>query len=162
MSGAPNELEKSFEEVLRKLMADRPISKGIQVSSTRGLRDSPSTGCRSTCINPVTEQRIKHRGDPVNAKKIPSILPEYIPPLASVVNHESIPGNFEYSVFTAYILNRIRIVGSQLGHIPLLKHNEFNLGDQKNYSMLSPHCFLTRTTRKKPHLILQSWINGLA
>jgi hypothetical protein len=85
MSGEPNELEKSVEEVLRKLMADRPVSEGIQASSTRGLQASPSTGRRSTRINPVTEQRSKHRGDLANAKQIPSILPEYIPPLADML-----------------------------------------------------------------------------
>jgi hypothetical protein len=43
MSGEPSELEKSVEEVLKKLMADRSISKGVQASSTRGLQASPST-----------------------------------------------------------------------------------------------------------------------
>jgi hypothetical protein len=56
MSGEPSELEKSVEEVLKKLMADRPISESIQASSTRGLQASPSTGRRSTHVNPVTEQ----------------------------------------------------------------------------------------------------------
>jgi hypothetical protein len=30
MSGEPSELEKSVEEVLKKLMDDRPISEGVQ------------------------------------------------------------------------------------------------------------------------------------
>jgi hypothetical protein len=162
MSGEPNDFEKSVEEVLRKLMADRPVSEGIQASSTRGLQASPSTGRRSTRINPVTEQRSKHHSDLANAKQIPSILPEYILPLAGTVNHDSIPHDFEYSVFTAYILKGIHIVGSQLGKIPLLKHNDFNLGDQKNYAMLAPHRYLMKTTRKKPHLIPQPWIKELA
>jgi hypothetical protein len=37
MSGEPSELEKLVEEVLKNLMANRPISEGVQVSSTRGL-----------------------------------------------------------------------------------------------------------------------------
>jgi hypothetical protein len=53
MSGEPSELEKSVEEVLKKLMADRPISEGVQASSTRGLQASPSTGRRSGRVNPV-------------------------------------------------------------------------------------------------------------
>jgi hypothetical protein len=110
-------------------MADIPVSEGIQASSTRGLQASPSTGHRSTCINLVTEQRSKHRSNLANVKQIPSILLEYISPLVGVVNHDSIPRDFEYSVFTAYIPKGIRIVGSQLGQIPLLKHNDFNLGD---------------------------------
>jgi hypothetical protein len=153
MSGEPNYLEKSVEEFIRKLMADRPISEGIQASSTRGLQASPSI-VRSTCINPITEQRSKHRGDLGNMKHIPSILPEYIFPLDDVVNHDSILPNFEYSVFTVYILKGIHIVGSQLGQIPLLKHNDFNLGDRKNYATLSPHHYLKKTTAKKPLLIL--------
>jgi hypothetical protein len=55
MSSKPNDLEKSVKEFLRKLMADKPVSKGIQVSSTRGLQDSPLIGRLSTRINPVTE-----------------------------------------------------------------------------------------------------------
>jgi hypothetical protein len=37
MSGEPSEFEKSVKEVLKKLMADRPIPKGVEVSSTRVL-----------------------------------------------------------------------------------------------------------------------------
>jgi hypothetical protein len=102
MSSEPNDLEKSVKEFLKKLMANRPVYEGIQASSTRGMQDSPSTGCRSTCMNLLTEQRSKHRGDLANAKKIPSILPEYILPLVGVVNHDSMPHDFEYSMFTAY------------------------------------------------------------
>jgi hypothetical protein len=42
-----------------------------------------------------------------------------------------------------------------------LKNNEFNSGDQKNYAMLAPHYYLTKTTRKNPHLISQPWIKEL-
>jgi hypothetical protein len=82
MSGEPSELEKFVEEVLKNLLADRPISEGVQASSTRGLQASPSTGRRSGRVNPVTKQQSKHHGDLSNVKQIPSILPEYIPPLA--------------------------------------------------------------------------------
>jgi hypothetical protein len=110
MSSEPSELEKSVEEVLKKLMADRLISKGVQASSTRVLYASPSTGRRSGCVNPVTEHRSKHHGDLANAKQILSILPKYIPPLAGVVNCDNIPEDFEYVVFIAYILKGICIV----------------------------------------------------
>jgi hypothetical protein len=43
-----------------------------------------------------------------------------------------------------------------------LKNIDFNLGDQKKYAMLAPHCYLTKTTRKKPCLVSQKWIKGLA
>jgi hypothetical protein len=65
-------------------------------------------------------------------------------------------------LFTAYILKGIRVVGSQLGQIPLLKNNDFNLGDRKNYAMLAPHRYLMKSTGKKPRLISQPWIKGLA
>jgi hypothetical protein len=65
-------------------------------------------------------------------------------------------------VFTVYIPKGIHIVGSQLGQIPLLKNNDFNLGDRKNYAMLVPHHYLTKTNGKKPHLISQPWIKRLA
>jgi hypothetical protein len=65
-------------------------------------------------------------------------------------------------LITAYILKGICIVGSQLGQIPLLKNNDFNLGDRKNYAMLVPHHYLTKSTRKKPRIISQPWIKGLA
>jgi hypothetical protein len=60
-----------------------------------------------------------------------------------------------------YIPKGIRIVGSQLGQIPLLKNNDFNLGDIKKYSMLGPHRYLTKTTGKKPHLVSQPWIKEI-
>jgi hypothetical protein len=56
MSSEPSELEKYFEEVLKNLMYDKLISEGVQASLTRGMQDSPSTGCHSSRINPVTEQ----------------------------------------------------------------------------------------------------------
>jgi hypothetical protein len=37
MSGEPGELEKFVEEVLKKLMSEKPLSKGVQESLTRGL-----------------------------------------------------------------------------------------------------------------------------
>jgi hypothetical protein len=94
-------------------------------------------------------------------KKIPSILLEYIPLLASVVNHDRIPHDYEYTLIIAYIPKGIHVVGSQLGQIPLLKNNDFNLGDRNNYAMLPPHKYLEKTTGKKPHLVSQQWIKEL-
>jgi hypothetical protein len=87
-----------------------------------------------------------------------------MPPLVGAVNHYIIPQYYEYTMFTAYILKGIRVVESQLGHIPLLKNNDFNLGDRKNYAMLAPHRCLTKTIGKKPCLVLisQPWIKELA
>jgi hypothetical protein len=99
--------------------------------------------------------------DLANVKKIPSILLEYIPPLAGTINCKKIPRDFEYVVFTAYIPKGICIVGSQLGQILLLKNNDFKLGDMKKYDMLAPHYYLTKSIQKKPCLISQPWIKGL-
>jgi hypothetical protein len=89
-------------------------------------------------------------------------MPEYILPLASIVNCDSIPRDFEYYVFTLYTPKEICIVGSQLGQIPLLKHSDFNLRERKNYTTLPPHCYLMKTTENKPPLIPQPWIKELA
>jgi hypothetical protein len=162
MSSKPSELEKSVEEVLKNIMADRSISEGVQASLTRGLQAFPSTGRRSGHVNPVTEQQSNHRGDLANVKQISSILPEYIPYLAGTVNHDNIPQDYEYTVFTTYIPKGIRVFGSQLGEIPLLKNNDFNLGDRNNYAMLVLHHYLTKSTGKKPHLVSQPLIKGMA
>jgi hypothetical protein len=81
--------------------------------------------------------------------------------LAGIVNCDNIPRYFEYVVFTTYILKGIHVVGSQLGQILLLKNNDFSLGDQKNYAMLAPHYYLTKTTGNKPHLVSQPCIKDL-
>jgi hypothetical protein len=155
MLGEPTELENSIEEVLKKFMVDIAMSEGLQASLTRGLQASPSTGHCSGCVNPTTEQRSNQRGDMVNVKQIPSILLDYIPLLAGMVNRDRIPHDYEYILITAYILKGICIVGIQLGQIPLLKNNEFNMGDRKNYVMLTPHRYLMKMTGKKPRLVSQ-------
>jgi hypothetical protein len=94
-------------------------------------------------------------------KQILSILPDYIPPLASAVNCDIIPWDFEYTLITVYIPKGIHVVGSQLGQIPLLKSNDFNLGDRKNYATFAPRRYLTKITGKKPHLVSQPWIKEL-
>jgi hypothetical protein len=96
-----------------------------------------------------------------NVKQIPSIFPDYIPPLAGAVNRTNIPRDFDYTLITVYILKEIYIVGSQLGHMLLMKNNEFNLGDRKNYAMLTSHRYLMKTTGKKPHLVYRPWIKEL-
>jgi hypothetical protein len=96
-----------------------------------------------------------------NAKQIPSVLPDYIPPLAGAVSHDSVPRDFEYTLITAYLPKGICAVRLQLGLIPTLKISDFNLGDRKNYEMLAPHRYLTKTTRKKPKIVPQPWIKEI-
>jgi hypothetical protein len=88
-------------------------------------------------------------------------LPKYIPPLTGTVNHDNIPWYFEYTLIIAYILKGICIVGPQLGHIPVLKNNDFNLGDKKNYVMLAPHMCLMKMTGKKPCIVSHPWLKEL-
>jgi hypothetical protein len=76
-----------------------------------------------------------------NAKFIPSILPDYILPLASALSHDSASRDFEYTFITTYLLKGIHEVGPQLGQIMTLKISDFNLGDRKNYGMIAPQLF---------------------
>jgi hypothetical protein len=82
--------------------------------------------------------------------------------LADVVNHDSLPWDFKYTLITMYILKGICVVGSQLGHIPYLKNSDFNIIDRKNYAMHAPHRYLMKTTGKKPHIVSHPWIKEIA
>jgi hypothetical protein len=84
MSDEFNAAQKVVEEVLINLMTERvmSMSAGVQASSTKGLQASPSTAHVSGPSRPTVEKRTKHRDDLANAKLIPSILPDYILPLA--------------------------------------------------------------------------------
>jgi hypothetical protein len=89
-------------------------------------------------------------------------LSDYIPPLAGTVNYDSVPCDFEYTLITTYLPKGIHAVGHQLGLIPPLKINDFNLGDRKNYVMLPPHRYLMKMTGNKPNIVPQSWIKELS
>jgi hypothetical protein len=95
-------------------------------------------------------------------KLIPSILPDYIPPLAGAVSHDNIPRDFDYTLITAYLPKGIHVVGLQLERILMLKISDFNLGDHKNYGMLTPHKYLTKTMGKKSKIIPQPWTMDIA
>jgi hypothetical protein len=124
-------VEKVVEEVLIKFMNERVMvmSTSVQVSSTRGLQASPSTSCRSRPSRPSIENRTKHKDDLENAKLIQSILPNYIPPLAHVVNHDSVPRDFEYTMVTVYLPKGIRTVRTEQDKVTALNFNDFNLVD---------------------------------
>jgi hypothetical protein len=79
-----------------------------------------------------------------------------------MVIYDSIPRDFDYTLITAYLLKGILIVGLQLGKIMTLKIGDFNLGDCKNYGMLSPHNYLTKTMGKKSKIIHQPWTMDIA
>jgi hypothetical protein len=125
MSGEHSTLEKSVEEILINLMTEKVMSIGMQASSMGGLQESPSTAHRSS--RTVTEKRSKKCDDLANVKEIPSVLPDYIPPLAGPVSRDNVPCDFEYTMITPYLPKGIHIVRPQLGLIPTLKISDFNL-----------------------------------
>lgn len=159
MSGKHSALEKFVEEILVDLMAKRVIYVGIKASLIGGLQASPSTGRRSS--RTATEKRSNHHDDLANTKQILLVLPDYIPPLDGAVKHDGIPRDFEYTLIITYIPKGICIVGPQLGHILALKNNDFNLKYRKNYTMLTPHRYLMKMTRKKSCIVSQPWIKEL-
>jgi hypothetical protein len=71
------------------------MSVGIQASLTRGVQASLSTAHRTRPSQPATKKRTKHIDDLENAKLILTILPDYIPPLANAVSHDSVPRDFD-------------------------------------------------------------------
>jgi hypothetical protein len=152
MSGDLSTIEKFVEENMIDLMAEKVMSVGIQASSMGRFQASPSNGRRSMPSRIVTEKISKHHDNMENAKQILSVFPDYIPPLAGAVSHENIPHHFEYTLTTAYLPKWIHATKQQLGLIPDLKINDFNLGDQNNYAMLALHRYLTKTTGKKPNI----------
>jgi hypothetical protein len=162
MSEELSAVEESVKEVLIDLMTERVMSEGIQASSMRGVQASPSTAHGSRPSRPAAEKRTKHRDDLENVKLIPTILPDYIPPLAGAVSRDSVPRDFEYTMVTAYLPKGIRVVRAQQDKIAALKFNDFNLGDRKNHSMLTPYKYLTRMKGKNSKIIPQPWTMNLA
>jgi hypothetical protein len=138
-------------------MAKKLMSIEIQASSTRGVQASPST-TRGSGPSRVTAEKItKHRDDLENTNLMPSIMPDYIPPLAGVVNRDSVPRDFDYTLIIVY-LQKGRLIGKpRQDKILTLNISDFNLGDCKNFSMLTPHRYLTRMKGKKLRIIPQPW-----
>jgi hypothetical protein len=157
MSNEINVVENSVKEVLIKLMAEKVMSIGIQSSSMRGVQASPSNSCKSEPSRAANEKRTKHRDDLENIKLIPSILPDYFSPLYGAVNRDSVPKDFEYTLIIVYLPKRICTVKPQQDKLLNLNINEFNLGDHKNFIILTPHIYLTRTKGKKSRIIPQPW-----
>jgi hypothetical protein len=81
MSGDFSTIKKSFEEILIDLMAEKVMSTGVQALLMRGMQESLSTARGSGPSRDSSDKRTKNFDDLANAKLIPSILPDYIPPL---------------------------------------------------------------------------------
>jgi hypothetical protein len=161
MSDEINTVEKSVKEVLIDLITERVMSEGrmyvgVKASSTGGVQDSPLTARGAIPSRTMTETRTKHRDDIVNAKLIPHILPTYIPPLSGDINRDSVPRDFEYTFITAYLPKGVHAVQVDQENIAALKFSDFNLGERKFYSILSPHKYLTKTKGNNSKIIPQS------
>ena len=63
---------------------------------------------------------------------------------------------------TVYLPKGIHTVRVQQEKIATLRFNDFNLGDHKNYSMLSLYKYLTRMKGKNSKIIPQPWTMNLA
>jgi hypothetical protein len=161
MSDELNFVEKSVKEVLIDLMAERVISIGVQDSSMQGVQVSLWTARGSRPSRPTTEKRTKHRDDLEKGKLIPTILPDYIPPLVGAVSRDNILRDFDYTMVIAYLTKGIHTVRTQQDKISTLKFNKFNLGDRNNYSMLAPYKYLTRRKGKNSKIIPCPWTMNL-
>jgi hypothetical protein len=110
-----NAVKEFVKEVLidlmnERVMSERVISVGVQASLMRGVQASSSTDRGAKPSQPLEKKRTKHRDDLENAKLIPTILANYIPPLAGAVSRDSVPIYFEYTMVTTYLPKGIRAV----------------------------------------------------
>ena len=71
------------------------------------------------------------------------------------------PRDFEYTLVTVYLPKGVRAVYADQDKIAALKFSDFNLGDRKVYSMLSPYKYLTRTKGKNSKIVPQQWTMNL-
>jgi hypothetical protein len=110
MSDEPSTIEKVVEEVLIDLMTQKVMSIGAQASSKRGVQASLSIARRSRPSVAAVKKRTKHQYELENEKLIPTILPDYIPPLANTVSCEIVPRNVDYTLVTMYLLKGIHAV----------------------------------------------------
>jgi hypothetical protein len=109
--GEFSEVEKFVEEILIDLITEKVMSIGFQASSTRGVQASSSTTHGSGSSQVATEKQTKHRDDLVNAKIIPSILSNYIPPLTNMVSRDIVPRYFNYTLITVHLPKGISTIG---------------------------------------------------
>jgi hypothetical protein len=92
---------------------------------------------------------------------IPRIFPKYIPPLIRPMNRDSVPSDFNYVLVTTYLPKGVCAVHADKEKLTTLKFSDFNLGDRKVYSMISPHKYLTITKGKNTKIVPQQWTHNL-
>jgi hypothetical protein len=78
--------EELIDLMNESVMSERVMSMGVQVPSTREVKDSPSNSRGLGPSRPTTNKRTKHRDDLENVKLILTILLDYIPPLVDMVS----------------------------------------------------------------------------
>jgi hypothetical protein len=110
MLGDLRSIEKSIEEILIDLMAEKFMFVGLHASSIGRLKESPLTVRQFVPSRTKTEKRGKHRHDLVNAKKISSVFPNYIPPFDGTISCDNIQRDLEYTLIIAYHPKGIRAV----------------------------------------------------
>jgi hypothetical protein len=114
LSAVKESVKEVFIDLMtERVMSERLMSVGVQVSSMRGVQTSSSTAHGAGPSPPSAEKRTKHRDDLANAKLIPTILPDYILPLVGAVSRDSVPRDFKYTMVTAYLLKGIHAVRAQ-------------------------------------------------
>jgi hypothetical protein len=82
--------------------------------------------------------------------------------MSGAINWDSVPRDFEYPLFMAYLPKGLCAVREDQDKITALKFSDFNLDDRKVYSMISPHKYLTKTKGKNLNVNVQSWTQTLA
>jgi hypothetical protein len=166
MSDEFSTTEESIREALasfitERVILERELSTGLHASSTRGVQASSSTAQAGTS-RASAEHRTKHKDDMTNAKLVPSILPSYMPPLSSVINKDSVPRDFEYTLVTAYLPKGVCAICVDQDKVATLKFSDLNLGDRKFYGMLAPYKYLTKKKGKNSKIVPQQWTMDLA
>jgi hypothetical protein len=78
--------EVLIDLMIERVISERVISVGVQASSMRGVKASSLTSRGDEPSRPLVEKRTKQRDDLENMKLIPTIFPNYILPLVSVVS----------------------------------------------------------------------------
>jgi hypothetical protein len=69
------------------------------------------------------------------------------------VSHDGVLRDFDYTMVIVYLPKGIRTVREQQDKITMLKFSDFNLGDHKNHSIISPYKYLTKTKVKNSKII---------
>jgi hypothetical protein len=82
--------------------------------------------------------------------------------MSGVINRDSVPRDFEYTLVTAYLPKGVCTVCIDQDKIAAFNFSDFNLGDHKVYNTLAPYKYLTRTKGKNSKIVPRKWTMNLA